>query len=136
MSDLVQVDASWARGDVGAQRDQLKLIYDYVKFHIQLYLATPAVLVLVADGFGVKGDPIFFAALVAALACFVSAGISAGLFMGTHVNVKWGDAYLKTFADGAFKWQRRAAHHWVYWAGLGVGLVGIGASLVHHHCCR
>jgi hypothetical protein len=32
------------------KREQLKLIYDYIKFHIALYLATPAALAVIADG--------------------------------------------------------------------------------------
>lgn len=123
----------WAGGDPGAQRDQLKLIYDYVKFHIQLYVATPAVLVLVADGFGVKGEPIFFAFLVAALTCFLCAGISAGRFMGTHVNSRWTVKYLESFSDVAFLMRRRHMHHSTYWAGLFLGALGIMLSVGCKH---
>ena len=34
--------------------EQMKLVYDYIKFHIGLYLATPPVFVIVADSFGVS----------------------------------------------------------------------------------
>jgi hypothetical protein len=41
------------------RREQFRLIYDYIKFHIGLYLSTPAVMALLADAFGVKKCPSF-----------------------------------------------------------------------------
>jgi hypothetical protein len=57
------------------RQDQLKLVYDYIKFHVGLYLATPAVLAVIADGLGVKKSPYFVAGLGAAIAAY------AGMFM-------------------------------------------------------
>jgi hypothetical protein len=36
------------------RRDQLRLVYDYIKFHIGLYLGTPAALSIIADALGVQ----------------------------------------------------------------------------------
>jgi hypothetical protein len=36
--------------------EQLKLVSDYIKFHMGLYLATPPVLVILAEGLGVTNS--------------------------------------------------------------------------------
>jgi hypothetical protein len=101
--------------------DQLKLVYDYVKFHIQLYLATPAVLALVADGLQVKQDRIFTFGLIGMILVYLAAGIHAGLFMGRHVNDPRQDDFLKRFEQDAFSSGRRFMHHSLYWLGLAIG---------------
>ena len=101
--------------------DQLKLVYDYVKFHIQLYLATPAVLVLVADGLQVKQDRIFTFGLIGMILVYLAAGIHAGLFMGRHVNDPRQGDFLKRFEQDAFSSGRRFMHHSLYWLGLAIG---------------
>jgi hypothetical protein len=110
--------------------DQLKLVYDYVKFHIQLYLATPAVLVLVADGLQVKQDRIFTFGLIGMILVYLAAGIHAGLFMGRHVNDPRQDDFLKRFEQDAFSSGRRFMHHSLYWLGLaiGVGCLALSAA--------
>jgi hypothetical protein len=110
--------------------DQLNLVYDYVKFHIQLYLATPAVLVLVADGLRVKQDRIFTYGLIGMIVVYVVAGIHAGLFMGRHVNEPRQEDFLKRFEQDAFSRGRRIMHHWLYWLGLaiGVGCLALSAA--------
>ena len=102
--------------------DQLKLVYDYVKFHIQLYLATPAALALVADGLQVKQDRIFTFGLIGMILVYLAAGIHAGLFMGRHVNDPRQDDFLERFEQDAFSSGRIFMHHSLYWLGLAIGL--------------
>jgi hypothetical protein len=110
--------------------DHLKLVYDYVKFHIQLYLATPAVLVLVAEGLQVKQYRIFTFGLIGMILVYLAAGIHAGLFMGRHVNDPRQVDFLKRFEQDAFSSGRRFMHHFLYWLGLaiGVGCLGLSAA--------
>ena len=110
--------------DDATRLEQLKLIYDYVKFHIGLYLATPPVLVIVGEGLGIKESPPFRWGLIAMIGIYLISGISAGWFMGTHINKKWTAGYLSSFNDKAYRLRRRILHHWFYWLGLIAGLAG------------
>lgn len=122
---------AWGSGvDESARRDQLKLIYDYIKFHIGLYLSTPAVLALIADGLGVKQTLPFTAGIVAAMLFYLPAGIHAALFMARHVNDPWQDGYLGAFENKAFLPTRRRMHHTLYWLGLTAGLVGLAVAVL------
>src|SRR5262249_40164790 len=107
------------------RREQLKLIYDYIKFHIGLYLATPAALAVIADALGLKQSPFFVYGLGAAIAIFLVAGIHAANFMSRQVNNPWQSNYLQKFESEAFSWNRRFVHHSLYWAGLVLGLLGL-----------
>ncbi|WP_157269905.1 hypothetical protein [Azohydromonas aeria] len=117
------------------RRDQFKLIYDYIKFHIGLYLATPAALALIADGLNLKRNPVFVAALLAALLLFLLAGINAALFMSRHVNDPWQDDYLVNFELEAFSMRRRFLHHGLYWIGLLIGIAGLLTAWVADYKC-
>jgi len=112
-------------GNVGAsdKLDQLKLVYDYIKFHIQLYLATPAALALIADGFKAKQEPLFGMGLTLMILIYLAAGIHAGMFMSRHVNDPRQETYLDSFERDAFSAKRRFMHHSLYWIGLAVGLL-------------
>ena len=55
------------------RRDQLKLIYDYIKFHIGLYIGTPAAMSIIADGLGVKTSRYFTAGLLVAITIYIVA---------------------------------------------------------------
>lgn len=112
-------------GDDATRRDQFKLIYDYIKFHIGLYLSTPAVIGLLGNAFGVLNKPAFQTGLAVMIGFYLGAGVHAGWFMGNHVNKVWGQNYLDDFADAAFNRRRRFIHHWLYWLGLAVGLGGL-----------
>lgn len=116
------------------RRDQLKLVYDYIKFHIGLYLATPAALAVIADGLGVKTSNAFVAGLIAAIAVYLGAGIHAGLFMSRHVNDPWQLDYLTRFESDAFSPNRRFMHHSLYWIGLVLGLVGLMVAVILKKC--
>jgi hypothetical protein len=56
---------------------------------------------------------------------YLIAGAHAGWFMGNHVNRAWGNDYLKDFARAAFPAKRKFIHHWLYWIGLAVALLGL-----------
>jgi len=111
--------------DVATRREQFKLIYDYIKFHISLYLSTPAVIGLLGNAFGVLNKPAFHISLAIMIGLYLVAGVHAAWFMGNHVNTVWGKDYLDDFADAAFSRRRRILHHWLYWLGLGAGLIGL-----------
>src|SRR5829696_3831864 len=113
---------TWSKKLTGSDKlDQLRLVYDYIKFHIQLYLVTPAALVLVADGLQVKQDRIFTFGLIGMILVYLAAGIHAGLFMGRHVNDPRQDGFLRLFEQDAFSRGRRFMHHSLYWLGLAIG---------------
>src|SRR2546422_11115972 len=99
--------------DEGARREQFKLVYDYIKFHIGLYLATPTFIALIARAFSTEGKPAFQKALLVTMCIYLVAGIHAGWFMGRHINTKWETDYLIAFEKSAFTWTRRIVHHWL-----------------------
>jgi len=110
--------------------EQMKLVYDYIKFHIGLFLATPPVLVLVAEGFGVKESFSFRVGLMVMIGIYIFAGGHAGYFMGRHVNTKWNEKFLENFDSEAYKDKRRRYHHTSYWWELVIGLASIGCAKV------
>jgi hypothetical protein len=113
------------------KRDQLKLVYDYIKFHIGLYIATPAALSVIADGFDVKRFTCFISFLFLSIVLFIIAGAHAGLFMFRHVINPWQDDYLEYFRSEAFSDKRIFYHHKIYWYGLSFGLAGIVLSVCY-----
>jgi hypothetical protein len=116
--------------DRAERLQQYQLIYDYVKFHIGLYLGTPPVLVIMADGLGVSKEPWFVGATVISVVIFLASGIHAALFMSRWVNDKWTVGFLERFEAEAFSRRRRRWHHTVYWLGLGIGLLGLALAMV------
>lgn len=109
---------------------QLTLVSEYIKFHIGLYLATPPVTVIVAQGLKVETSPFFVAGVVLMVLVFSISGVSAGRFMGDYVNVQWTDARLTALQARAFSRRRRVLHHWLYWIGLAIGFGGVFCGLV------
>lgn len=112
------------------RREQFKLIYDYIKFHIGLYLASPAAIALMADAFGVKTHRAFQAGLSAMIIVYLAAGIHAGLFMARYINDPWQDNYLHDVEAGVFCPRRRFMHHSLYWIGLAAGLLGLIVAVI------
>ena len=110
------------------RREQLKLVYDYVKFHLGLYIGTPAALSFLAVALGVEKSRLFRATLFAVILILARAGVDAGLFMGRHINEKWQGDYLDRFESEAFNDRRRFMHHTLYWVALGLGLFGVLSS--------
>lgn len=111
--------------DPATRREQFKLIYDYIKFHIGLYLATPAAIGLLGRSFGVDSQPAFQWSLAAMMFLYLIAGLHAGFFMGKHINRRWNSGSLEEFERDAFTLRRRVMHHWFYWFGLFAGIAGL-----------
>jgi len=109
--------------------EQFKLIYDYIKFHMGLYLATPPVLAILADGFDVPDSSWFKIGLGAMILVYLASGIHAGLFMGQCVNEPWDEGFLNKIEKAIFSPFRRLMHHTLYWIGLGFGLVGLAIAI-------
>jgi hypothetical protein len=110
--------------------EQFKMIYDYIKFHIGLYLATPPVIAIIAESFNVKTSNWFRIGLGAMIVIYLASGINAGQFMARHVNDEWNARFLEEFKAEAFSPNRRFMHHTLYWIGLAVGLFGLAVALV------
>lgn len=127
MSESTQ--GKWGVGEP-EKRDQLKLVYDYIKFHIALYVGTPAALGVLADAFGVKQCDVFRVGLVVVVTACLIAGVSAGRFMSKHVNDPWQAGYLEAFEKQAFTRGRRFLHHGMYWLGLTFGLGCLAVSVL------
>jgi pimeloyl-ACP methyl ester carboxylesterase len=112
------------------QSNQRELVYDYIKFHIGLYLATPGVMFLIAEAVSVEKTDEFLSSMVVMLSLYLVSGIHAGRFMGSTINRQWESDNLREFASRAYDPIRRFMHHWMYWAGLLVGITGIVLALV------
>ena len=115
--------------DDAVRRDQFRLIYDYIKFHITLYLSTPAIIGFLGTTLGATGTP-FKIGLTVMISLYLIAGVHAAWFMGTHINRAWTKEHLTTFADDAFSQKRRILHHWLYWLGLASALLGLLLGLL------
>ena len=83
--------------DDATRRDQLKLVYDYIKFHIGLYIGTPAVIGLLGNTFKLLDREWFQWGLMVMICLYIITGAHAAWFMGKHVNVKWTGNYLVNF---------------------------------------
>src|SRR5579872_4833371 len=94
--------------------EQFKLIYDYIKFHIGLYLATPPVFSIVAESFKVKDKLGFQLGLGAMIVVYLISGISAGRFMGKYINSPWTEDFLTKVKCDLFSDDRRNMHHTLY----------------------
>src|SRR5829696_4588826 len=108
--------------------EQLKLVSDYIKFHMGLYLATPPVLVILAEGLGVTNSGWWVGSLLLMILVYAVSGAHAGLFMGKFINHPWRrePEQLKSIRDAAaYTKCRRFFHHWLYWGGLAIGLTGL-----------
>ncbi len=116
--------------DKADKREQFKLIYDYIKFHIGLYLATPTVFAVMARSFSVETSGCLQGGLSAMILIYLVAGIHAGWFIGTYVNVPWTQRFPDDFAEAIFSTSRRAFHHWLYWGGLIVGFCGLASAVL------
>lgn len=96
--------------------------YDYIKFHLGLYLATPPVIATLASSLGVneRGSFIGLFALQVFL-CIVS-GANASVLIARRV---YGACPWVTLGVECSRPANRAIHHKLYWASLAFGLAGI-----------
>jgi hypothetical protein len=103
--------------------EQFKLVYDYIKFHLGLYLATPPVFAVVAEGFNVNGKNSFLIGLGAMIVTYIISGADAANFMGRHINTPWDPDFLgRVRPRGVPARKKKDASHLV----LGWGLVRSG----------
>ena len=112
------------------RREQMRVIYDHIKFDIGLYIGTPAALAVVADGLQVKQSIIFTTGLILCIAVFLIAGLNAMQFMSRHFLRRWNDGYLERFEAEAFRGRRMFLHHHMYWVGVSAGLIGLTAAVL------
>jgi hypothetical protein len=99
------------------------VLYDYIKFHLGLYIATPPVLAIVASSLGVADKPVFQKGMIALAAIYFIAGVHASWTIATYVNVAWEtDQNWADFGKQAGSCLRRFIHHYLYWIGLVFGL--------------
>ena len=102
------------------------LLYDYIKFHLGLYLATPAALVVIGNALHVTDNSCFRVCILGLMAIYALAGAHASWTVASFVNVRWDDDHAwVSFGHLATSPIRRFIHHYLYWIGLAVGLVGI-----------
>ena len=113
--------------------EQMKLVYDYIKFHLGLYLATPPVFVIIAESFEVKPLILFQIGLVGMIVIYGLSGAHAGLFMGRYINTPWTEKTLSEFNAEAYTPRRRNWHHTTYWVGLAIGVLFLIAAVVCKH---
>jgi len=114
------------------EREQLKLVSEYIRFHMGLYLATPPVLVILAEGLGVTTSAWWIGCLLLMIVVYTVSGVDAGIFMGRFINFKWNPQRLETLKDQAYSPRRRFFHHWLYWGGLAIGIIGLILPLVQN----
>jgi hypothetical protein len=108
---------TWGISDDGARRDQFKLVYDYIRLHLQLYLATPPIFTIVATGLDRPKDKIEHA-LIALILIYLIAGIDAAWRMSKCLNEPWQAGYIAKLEAQAFSRVRRFMNHSCYWIGL------------------
>jgi hypothetical protein len=106
------------------------LLYDYIKYHLGLYIATPPVLAVVARALNVTDTPSFQHGMVGLVVIYFIAGIHASWTVASRINSKWenADVWL-SFGSAAHSGLRRFIHHYLYWLGLGLGLLGMAGVL-------
>lgn len=86
--------------------EQLKLISEYIKFHIGMYLATPPVLVIVAQGLKVDNSAWWIVGVCTMIIIYLVSGISAAWFMGNYINSRWDEKLLEAFDKEAYSVKR------------------------------
>ncbi len=102
------------------------LLYDYIKFHLGLYIATPPVLAIVAGALGVATKTSFQHGMMTLVAIYFVAGVNASWTVASRINTIWQDSELwLSFGELAQAPGRRFIHHYLYWLGLVAGLLGM-----------
>ncbi len=107
------------------------LLYDYIKFHLGLYIATPPAFVIIAEGLGVSTSVPFLICMVILVITYFISGAAAGCLIARFINKKWNsDRKWRTFAHAAHSSRRRYIQHWLYWIGIVVGVLGVFLGMV------
>jgi hypothetical protein len=121
------------RPQAGPSLEHFKLMWDYIKFHLTLYLATPTAFAFVANAFKVAETRAFFWSWCLMTACCFFSGVHASLFMANRINRRWDENYRFDWEDDATKCSRRLIQHYLYWLALVIGFVGLGIALFTPH---
>jgi hypothetical protein len=110
---------------LGSPLDHFKLLCDYIKFHIGLYVATPPIFAVVANALSVASSRYFLGgwSIMVAL-CFIS-GLHASWFMGTHLNRSWNEGADVDWEKDATDVNRRIMQHYLYWIGVVAAFAGL-----------
>ena len=105
------------------------LLYDYIKFHLGLYLATPPAISIVSVALKLDQDPLFQSGMIGMIAIYFIVGSHASWFIAKHINTIWlNDGLWEEFGESASCFIRRSIHHYSYWAGLALVLLGLAGS--------
>ena len=113
----------------GIELEHFKLLWDYIKFHLGLYLATPAAFAFVATAFNVATSRVFFWTWCAMTFCCFVSGVGASWFMANRVNRRWNDKYDFDWEKDAASGFRRLVQHHLYWFALAVGFIGLAIAV-------
>ncbi|KDM93501.1 hypothetical protein EA58_01170 [Photobacterium galatheae] len=108
------------------------LLYDYIKFHLGLYLATPPIMSVVATCLSLEKQASFKLGLLIMIVIYLFSGAHASWFIASHINVKWtADKNWISFGKSADNLFRRTMHHYLYWLGLIAALTSIVVALLY-----
>jgi hypothetical protein len=119
--------------DTAREMKHADLLYDYIKFHLSLYLATPAALAIVANALELAKWPEFLWGLTGLFVACVIAAVSASWMLASAINVDWPtSAAWQAFGRKAQAGWRRFIHHYLYWAGLASGVGGLILAACRH----
>jgi hypothetical protein len=112
-----------------------ELLYDYIKFHLGLYIATPPVIAILAEAMDVKPTVSFQIGMTGMILAYLLAGAHASWFVAKHINRKWKtENDWISLANAAPTCWRRFVHHYLYWLGLAFGLAGMVCGHILQHC--
>lgn len=104
---------------------QSDLLYDYIKFHIGLYLATPAGFALIGQALGIQCRLPYQIGLGLMVLAYLLAGAKASVFVAHYLFKKWDnlEPWKQLGTQGDVFW-RKFFHHYLYWIGLVVAVIG------------
>lgn len=94
-------------------------LYDYIKFHLGLYIATPPAYGLLGEALNLTSKGAYKVGLVILVGTCLVAGLHASIFVTRYLFGHWTD--LKRWHDmgeKAMDPQRRFFQHHIYWIAL------------------
>jgi hypothetical protein len=122
-------ESAMTQPQTGPSLEHFKLMWDYIKFHLGLYLATPPAFVFVANAFKVAETPAFFRSWCIMTGCCFVSGVCTSWFMANRINRRWDENYPFDWEDDATNCCRRLVQHHLYWLALVIGFAGLGIAL-------
>ena len=107
-------------------------LYDYIKFHLGLYIATPTAYVLIGTSLGLTTQNAYIVGLMTLLATCLIAGIHASVFITDHLFEKWENLdRWHAMGEKSIDPKRRFLQHHLYWIGLILALICLAISYVN-----